>query len=139
MTTDKFFSKSSQEISYGELNLQPLLHQDDIFRLCSDPFSAQIGNALIDTVMETKLLDFNLDKSYYTVMGPKTGQNNIREQFKETPLTLSGQLMKEVNEEKYLGDYISSQGLARSTMVTIKKRYDKMKTAIREIGAVIGL
>ena len=70
-------------------------------------------------------------------MGPKTGQQNIREQFKETPLTLSGQLMKEVSEEKYLGDYISTEGLARSTMLTIKKRYDKVKTAVREIGAVI--
>ena len=136
-SVDKFFSKSSQEISYGELSLQPLLYQDDIFRLCSDPFSAQIGNALIDTVMETKLLDFNIDKSCYLVIGPKAGQNKIREHFKETPLTLSGQPMKEANEEKYLGDYISSEGLARSTMITIKKRYDKVKTAVREIGAVI--
>ena len=36
-----FFSKSSHEVSYGGLNLQPLLFQDDIFRLSSDPFSAQ--------------------------------------------------------------------------------------------------
>ena len=64
-------SKSSYEVNYGELNLQPLLYQDDIFRQCSNPFSAQIGNELIDAMMETKLLDFNLDKSCYIVAGPK--------------------------------------------------------------------
>ena len=106
----KFFSKSSYEVSYGGLNLQPLLYQDDIFRLCSDPFSAQIGNELIDAVMETKLPDFNLDKSCYLVLGPKEKQSEIRTYFESTPLTLSGQPMKEASEEKYLGDYISSEG-----------------------------
>ena len=136
-SVDKFFRKSSYEVSYGELNLQPLLYQDDIFRLCSDPFSAQIGNELMDTVMETKLLDFNLDKSCYIVVGPKEKQREIRTYFEATPLTLSGQVMKEAKEEKYLGDYISCEGLARSTIVTIKKRYEKVKTALREIRAVI--
>ena len=134
---DKFFSNSSYEVSYGGLNLQPLLYQDDIFRLCSDPFSAQIGNELIDAVMETKLLDFNLDKSCYIVVGPEEKQSEIRNYFETTPLTLSGQAMKEAKEEKYLGDYISSEGLAKSTIVTIKKRYDKVKTALREIRAVV--
>ena len=87
--------------------------------------------------METKLLDFNLDKSCYMVLGPKEKQKEIRTYFEASPLTLSGQSMKEVSDEKYLGDYISSEGLAKSTFVTIKKRYDKVKTALKEIRAVI--
>ena len=54
-TVNSFFSKSSYEISYGGLSLQPLLFQDDIFQMCSDILSAHIGNELIDAVMETKL------------------------------------------------------------------------------------
>ena len=105
--------------------------------MCSDTFSAQIGNELIDAVMETKLLDFNLDKSCYLVIGAKGAQNDIRIQFEENPLKLSGVCMKEVNEEKYLGDYISAEGLGKSTIVTINKRYNKVITTLSEIRAVI--
>jgi hypothetical protein len=105
--------------------------------MCADTFSAQIGNQLIDTVMETKLLDFNLDKSCYMVIGEECAQNDIRKQFQETPLTLSGVVMKEVNEEKYLGDYISAGGLDKSTIVTIDRRYNKVVNALVEIRAVV--
>ena len=54
---------SASSIDYTVNTIQPLLYQDDVFRLCLDPFSAQIGNEFMDNVMETKLLDFNLDKS----------------------------------------------------------------------------
>ena len=92
------------EISYGDIIIQPLLYQDDIFRILVDPFSAQIRNEFMDNVMETKLLEFNLDKSCYNVIGSK---EEITEKFKDNPLTLSGKPMKEVNNEKYLSDYIS--------------------------------
>ena len=75
--------------------------------MCSDTLSAQLGNELINAVMETKLLDFNLDKSCYIVTGNKSAQNDIRNSLKVTPLYLSGKLMKECTAEKYLGDYIS--------------------------------
>ena len=130
-TVDNFFSKSSYEISYGEIN------QDDIFRMCEDTFSAQIGNELIDTVMETKLLDFNLDKSCYIIVGKNKSQKDIRDSFKANPLQLSGNPMKEVSEEKYLGDYISTKGLADSIIVTIDKRMKKANTAIMEVRAVV--
>ena len=105
-TVNTFFSKSSHEVSYGEVNLQPLLFQDDIFRMCEDVFSAQAGNELIDCVMETKLLDFNLDKSCFIIIGGKKAQQDIRESLITNPLKLSGKEMKEVPNEKYLGDYI---------------------------------
>ena len=45
--------------------------------------------------------------------------------------------MKEGTAEKYLGDYISSNGLGDSVMVTIKNRYKKVTTALMEIRAVM--
>lgn len=136
-SVNEFFSRSCYEISYGGLNLQPLLYQDDIFRMSSDHFSAQIGNELIHSVMETKLLDFNLDKSCYLIIGAKDAQKQIREMCDQNPLKLSGGLMKEVKEEKYLGDYISTEGLAKSTYSTINKRSKKVMNALTEIRAVI--
>ena len=48
-TVNSIFSKSNYEISYGGLSLQPLLFQDDIFRMSADTFSAKVGNELIDS------------------------------------------------------------------------------------------
>ena len=136
-TVNKFFSKSVYEVSYGEINIQPLLYQDDIFRLCLDPFSAQVGNEFMDNVMETKLLDFNIDKSCYIVIGDKEAKAKIRESLKENPLKLSGKLMKEADHEKYLGDYISGLGSAETAFITVTKRHRKAMNAIFEIKAVI--
>ena len=136
-SVNNFFKKSMYEISYGELNLQPLLYQDDIFRMTNDPFSAQIGNEFMDTVMETKLLNFNLDKSCYLVVGEKNAKNKIKEKFQANPLTLSGKPMKEVKAEKYLGDYLSTDGLGESTLTTIQRRNRKCVTALIEIRAVV--
>ena len=136
-TVNNFFSKSNHEISYGDVNLQPLLFQDDIFRMCEDALSAQLGNELIDAVMETKLLDFNLDKSCYIIIGEKKAQQKIREDFSNNPLNLSGKPMKEVSNEKYLGDYISTNGLGDSVIVTINNRVKKVTTALMEVRAVV--
>jgi hypothetical protein len=112
------------------MNLQPLLYQDDIFRMCEDTFSSQIGNKLIDSVMQTKLLD----KSCYIIVGKNKCQ---KESFKANPLQISGNSMKKVSEEKYLGDYIPTKGLADSIIVTIDKRMKKANTAIMEVRAVV--
>ena len=54
------FRHSSYELSYGEEELNPLLFQDDIARVCDSVEAAQHGNELVSHVMETKLLDFNI-------------------------------------------------------------------------------
>ena len=59
----KAFKHSAHEISYGEDMLMPLLFQDDISRMCDNAVSAQHGNELVSHVLESKLLDLNLDKS----------------------------------------------------------------------------
>ena len=58
-----FFSSSEYEMSYGDVLLSPALFQDDVSRMCQDPLSAQMGNDRMEAMAETKLLDFNMDKS----------------------------------------------------------------------------
>ena len=64
-----FFRDSEYEVSYGELSLQPLLYQDDMARRANDLESARMGNNRMETMAETKLLDFNLKKSYFIIYG----------------------------------------------------------------------
>ena len=133
----KAFKHSSQEISYGEEMLQPLLFQDDIARVCDTVEAAQHGNALVNHVMESKLLDFNLDKSVYIIVGNHSVRKSLEKEFEETPLTLAGVPMKEVTQEKYLGDQIHQLGNSESVLATIKARAGQVSAAIVEIRSII--
>ena len=132
----KAFKHSSYEISYGEEMLNPLLFQDDIARVCDSIEAAQYGNELVNHVMETKLLDFNLDKSVYIVVGNKSDKN-IKKMLEENPLTLAGIPMKEASQEKYLGDQIHMLGNSESVLATVKSRAGQVSAAIFEIRSVI--
>ena len=136
-TVNEFFKNSIEEISYGAERLQPLLFQDDISRVSTSLKTAQSGNNKMEAVMETKLLDFNHDKSVVIVMGSKKNKKDIEEEMKKQPLTLCGKIMKNTTTEKYLGDVISSEGLAESVTATVLKRKGIAIASILETKAVI--
>ena len=136
-TVNMFFKTSMDELSYGGDQPQPLLFQDDISRLATSVWGAQSGNDKMESVMETKLLDFNLDKSCVIVMGSEKRKAEIDEELKENPLKLCGQKMKHVLKEKYLGDFLSSGGLSDSVHATVAKRKGQVVTSILETKAVI--
>ena len=134
---NEFFSDSEYEVSYGKVPLQPILFQDDVARLALDPESAQMGNDKMETLAETKLLNYNMDKSCYMVIGKLKARNEMQKQLQNCPLTLCGSNMKEEKSAKYLGDWLSCLGLADSVDVTVKKRKGLVSLAIYEIRAVI--
>ena len=136
-SVNMFFKSSMDELSYGSEQLQPLLFQDDISRLSTSVWGAQTGNNKMECVMETKLLDFNLDKSCIIVMGSKEKKSEIEAQWKDNPLKLCGKEMKCVPMEKYLGDYLSSGGLADSVNATMLKRKGKVVSSILDTKAVV--
>ena len=116
---EKAFRNSEYEISYGEEELKPLLFQDDIGRICDSVEAAQHGNDRVAHVMESKLLDFNIDKSCFLVAGNDKSKENIRNQLEVSPLTLSGFPMKEMTQEKYLGNYLHCNGNTDSVAATV--------------------
>ena len=132
-----FFSSSEYEVSYGDMALSPTLFQDDISRLCWDPVSAQMGIDKLEAMAETKLLDFNLDKSCIIIIGQGKPKDELERQFRANPPLLYGEEMKIVTEEKYLGDQISTGGLGASILATIKKRQGLVIGKIFEIKAVL--
>jgi hypothetical protein len=102
-----------------------------------DPVSAQMGNDKVETMAETKLLDFNLDKSCIIIIGKGKPRIEMGKQFSENLPLLYGQEMNIVMEEKYLGDRIIAGGLRASILATIKKRQGLVINKIFEIKAVI--
>ena len=63
----EYFSSSDDDVSYGPIQLAPVLFQDDVARLALDIKSAQQGNNRMETMAETKLLE----KSSYMIIGTK--------------------------------------------------------------------
>ena len=102
--------------------IQPILYQDDVARLSLDLESAQMGNNKMEAMAESKLLDYNLDKSCFILVGQKNPKKEMQEQVDAKPLQLCGRNMKQETEAKYLGDWLSSFDLSASVDVTIKKR-----------------
>ena len=74
-TVNNHFRDSNYEISYSDIRIQPLIFKDNISRLSSSPADAEAGNIYIEACMESKLLDFNLDKSCFIVLGSKKTVN----------------------------------------------------------------
>ena len=136
-TVRRFFQNSSDEFRYGCEDIHPLLFQDDICRISASVESVQNGNNSLENVMETKLLDFNIDKSCTVVIGPRAKRNDTLEQIKATPLSLCNQTMKIVEAEKYLGDYISAEGLSESVWLTVMKRKPRTMISIFEAKSVV--
>ena len=60
---NEFFHDSEYEVSYGEVHLQPIVYQDDVARMSVDLESAQTGNNKMEAMAESKILNYNRDKT----------------------------------------------------------------------------
>jgi hypothetical protein len=85
------------------------------------------------TMMQTTL---NRDKSGYIFMGTKKQVEEARERVRECPVKCGDFIMKELKEEKWLGDYMVG-GLKESVMITIKRRESKTRRASYEIVNIV--
>jgi hypothetical protein len=132
-----FFCDSEYEVNYGEVVIQPLLYQDDVARLSMDLESVQMGNNKMEALADTKLLDYNLDKSCFVVIGKEKPRKVILDQLQSCPIQLCGGEMKQEEKAKYLGDWLSCYGLADSVAATVSKRKGLVAQSIYEIRAVI--
>ena len=136
-TVNKFFGSSKAELSYGPEKILPLMFQDDICRLSLTLKDAQKGNDTLESAMEIKLLDFNLDKSCCLIMGSNQGRKRLTKDMSKNPLTLCKRPMNIATNEKYLEDMLSSNGLSDSVHTNILKRKGGVMLAIMKIKSYI--
>ena len=117
-----YFNNNEMEASYGDVKMAPVLFQDDVARLAENVDTAQWGNDCMEVLAETKLLDYNLEKSCYVVMGSKKARSEVNKKLDEKPLLLCGKPMQRERQGKYLGDWLSEDDLNASAAVTVNKR-----------------
>jgi hypothetical protein len=131
------FSESAHEVYYsGQTRINPLLYQDDSLRMATSVASAQFGNNIIESVMKRKLLNIN-DKSSYLLCGKAKRIMEIQEALEKNPLSVKGEAIKQKSKEKYLGDMISSLGVADSVRMTVNDRKGRITSSIYEISSII--
>ena len=77
-SVNTFFYKSTNEIFFHDVRMQPLIYQDDLGRFASSRMDAQAGNTKMETCMETKLLDLHPDKSCFIIVGSKEATTELK-------------------------------------------------------------
>ena len=130
------FVQSDVEVVYGKITLGPQIFMDDIARLAENRASAQYANHLMEKVIGSKGLEFNLDKSSYLIMGNKANRRKLKAQTITSPIQLCNENMKEVKVLRYLGDCIS-YNIEESIHQTVLRRVAIAKLSVYEIRAVI--
>ena len=86
---------------------------------------------------ETKLLDFNIEKSCFIIIGKGKDKRRLKEEFKVSPPQIYGRNMTQSSEEKYLGEQIHMDRNSASVAATIEKRGGKVLKFIFEIRAIL--
>jgi hypothetical protein len=114
------------------------MYQDDSARFATSIEEAQKGNILMSKAMKFKQLDLNVDKSGTIIFGNKKQVHNLQKTIEtHKSLTIDGVEVKVKTEDKYLGDYLHSGGLAKSVQSTVNKRFGGCLNEILELKSVI--
>ena len=133
---EDFFRESYHEIFYGNVEIKPILLQDDICRVSENSSKTQIGVSKLEALAETEILNFNEDKTRYVLFGSGKSRKKLEEDFERNPVRLYGRTMKESKFKRYLGEQVG-QSLAESVSATVSKRIGRAKQCVFEIKTIV--
>ena len=132
------FEDSQAEISYGSTRFQAVSFQDDVLRMSSSRDEAQEGYNRFEAVFKSKGLEIHPIKSCFLLFAGKgKTRDSIKEEISRRPLVYDDYIVQSKNEEKWLRDILSDQGLEKSVEATINRRYGKVLTAIFELKSIL--
>ena len=83
------------------------------------------------------MLDLHDEKSCFIVFGKGKPLEKLKNELKETPLTLYGQNMIQKQKEKYLGDFLHGGGLAASVRATLEARAIALRSGAMEVRSIV--
>ena len=126
------FEDVESDVKYVDLEVKFQIYMDDIGKLSESVEAAQDANKRIERLMESKLLDLNLKKTNFMVIGKKKCTKQLRKKLERNPLMIYDTIMREVNKIQFLGEEIC-QTHEESVHQTIIKRIGIAKKAIFEI------
>ena len=96
---NEHFEDDEDEIDYSGLKIKPCLFQDDVARIANNLKSVQKGNEKMESLAESKLLDYNFEKSTMILLGSRKFQNKIKSELKDNLIMFCGKVMtlREIN------------------------------------------
>ena len=96
------------------MRIQPQCFQDDILRVAPTLASARSGNIKLHMMLNERLLRCHPKKTCFLLVGSKKYKEDIREELKYLPIKFGDFTKMEKNQDLYLGDVLSTNGLAGS-------------------------
>ena len=127
---------TENEVMYLDLKLNPCLFQDDVARLAKTLNAVREGNKRLEYMAESKLLDYNIEKSNSIIIESKKFRRSIKQELESNPVMFCGKIMNISESDKYLGDYLSFS-LSESVFKTVQKRKGLSMRLISEIKMTI--
>ena len=99
--------------------------------------AARAGNVMMASVMKSKQLTLNQDKTGYILFGKESSVSRTRKEIEVSPIYCGDFVTKEKVCDKWLGDMFHQGVLAESFIATIKEREPKVKAACFEAAAIL--
>ena len=134
---EHFEPGNEDELNYGKVPLGPCMFQDDLIHASTEVEKARKASQKMNLVMKKHALKLNKDKSVLIVMGSKNQKKDIIEELENNPIMCGEVKMNIKDADKWLGQQLSTGGLADSVAATVEKREAKIKGAALEIANIV--
>ena len=93
---------------------------------------------MFQKLMGSKMLELNVSKSIYMIVGRKKNVSKIRKEIESNPMLYNGTTLKENENEKWLGgDVLDVKGSKASTLSSINERTHRIYNIMNETVAII--
>ena len=125
------------QMEYGDVPLAPMMWLDDVINGAEDLGEARRVNERINMLLKQRGLSLNQDKSVCLIIGSKLQKKKATQELHENPLMCGSFETKEKQQDKWLGQIISSIGLSDSVAKTVEDKEGKIRGACLEIGIII--
>ena len=137
MGLKQYFASSSDESYYGSVRFESAAFQDDILKPSDDVLTGQAGMTRLAAMLGERKLEAHREKTGYLVCGTEEFKEKMAKELERRPLTFGDFEVKRKVCEKYLGQMIHQDGLARSVGATIEERLGKVKGAIYTVASLL--
>ena len=125
------------QMEYGDVPLAPLLWLDDIINGAEQLDQARQVNQRVDFLMKQRGLCLNQEKSVCIIMGSKKQKKSATSELEKQPLMCGAFVTQEKSKDKWLGQILSSAGLADSVLQTVISREGKVRGTCLEIALIV--
>ena len=135
--SEEFPPGGQLQLEYGDIPPAPLIWMDDVLNSTKGLKEAREANKKMNIVLKKRGLCLNKEKSGFLVIGSRKQKMNITQYLEAQPLMCGEIETKENPHFKWLGQIMSSRGLADSVALTIADKEGKIRGACLEIAIIV--